>query len=561
MVTAYAPDAVIDSFLLRHQPRFDVLSRFYHMLQEYSGDLLSNPIAVAHRFNASDLVWHGAVPLTASLLHCTDDDPAHIGQLDDSQQWTLTADNLLQNVASTLCLDASSTSLQLVTCDASNKGLLWQVNASVSHIGSSEADFPCQVPARKGEFCTHCLDHQPSQSKVTLWDCKPPSDPQQENQQFTLNAKSAHGIRSVEGDDCLTVSSANAGWAEYHEYGNVALLSNLHEDLPVTVTYRGTPYLLQNHSVVFVDIATAKVVFDTSEQVIYSPTEAQVVAVSAWSFHDELAGQGGQTTTTKGHQEQLALTDNDSDYLWYETELPSGVQSLANLQISGRSGTILYPTMVGSPTQNSSRLRILACAMGLQNGGVGPGLGKGIDGKVTIDGHDLTAQTWTQTWPLQGEADRIYTAEGVDTVTWAPVTASQASSGLVWFRASFDLPALSRTRTAPNDGVPAQVAYGLHLHTMWKGVAWVNGFDIGRYWLKPGKCSGTCAPPIKNSHCYMHWKACDQPTQSIYHIPTSILKQEGNLVVLFEESTPPKETARNVSAVSIIRLSDHPTLH
>jgi hypothetical protein len=34
-----------------------------------------------------------------------------------------------------------------------------------------------------------------------------------------------------------------------------------------------------------------------------------------------------------------------------------------------------------------------------------------------------------------------------------------------------------------------------------KGVAYVNGFELGRYWLKPGGCHGDCAPPIKNGSC------------------------------------------------------------
>lgn len=71
---------------------------------------------------------------------------------------------------------------------------------------------------------------------------------------------------------------------------------------------------------------------------------------------------------------------------------------------------------------------------------------------------------------------------------------------------------------------------------MWKGQAWVNGFNIGRYFLTPGQCSGACAPPIKSGHCYMHWKDCGKPTQTMYHVPTSILKQTGNLVTLFEET-------------------------
>ena len=90
-----------------------------------------------------------------------------------------------------------------------------------------------------------------------------------------------------------------------------------------------------------------------------------------------------------------------------------------------------------------------------------------------------------------------------------------------------------------------------------KGVAYVNGFDIGRYWLEAGTCSGTCAPPVKAGHCYMHWKGCGKPTQTLYHVPNEVLKPKGNLVVLFEE-TANSVQARDLSGVRLRALHEHP---
>ena len=78
-----------------------------------------------------------------------------------------------------------------------------------------------------------------------------------------------------------------------------------------------------------------------------------------------------------------------------------------------------------------------------------------------------------------------------------------------------------------------------------------------------GRCKGMCAPPVKNGHCYMHWQACDKPTQTLYHIPTSILKPTGNLVVLFEgvgiaPDGAPLAKARDLSGVEIVALTAHP---
>ena len=41
VVTAYAPDTVIDYLLLRHEPRFAYYSRFFHAMAEVSEDLMS----------------------------------------------------------------------------------------------------------------------------------------------------------------------------------------------------------------------------------------------------------------------------------------------------------------------------------------------------------------------------------------------------------------------------------------------------------------------------------------------------------------------------------------
>merc|ERR1712190_644638 len=145
----------------------------------------------------------------------------------------------------------------------------------------------------------------------------------------------------------------------------------------------------------------------------------------------------------------------------------------------------------------------------------------------------------------QGEEREIFTAEGSKSVRWVDYAYSHAALPLLWLKAEMDLPVHSIKQDA--------VSYALDLSSMWKGVAYVNGFHIGRYWLVAGKCSGTCAPPVKNGHCYMHWKDCDKPTQTLYHIPTSILKPVGNQVVLFEESSP--QQTRDPSSVRLVALT------
>jgi len=59
----------------------------------------------------------------------------------------------------------------------------------------------------------------------------------------------------------------------------------------------------------------------------------------------------------------------------------------------------------------------------------------------------------------------------------------------------------------------------------------------------------------------MHWKDCDKPTQTLYHVPTSLLSPTRNLVVLFEEtpdSPDPSRARRDLSGVRLVALHAHP---
>ena len=130
----------------------------------------------------------------------------------------------------------------------------------------------------------------------------------------------------------------------------------------------------------------------------------------------------------------------------------------------------------------------------------------------------------------------------------------------MWFRGEADMPT-GATTVVPAPGVaqPNNTAFALDLASMNKGVAYVNGFNIGRYSVEPGEgdCSGeSCAPPHHGSHCYMHYKDCGKPTQTLYHIPFSVLRPHGNVIVLFEETA--QFQSRDLAAVAIVALHGHP---
>lgn len=211
-------------------------------------------------------------------------------------------------------------------------------------------------------------------------------------------------------------------------------------------------------------------------------------------------------------------------------------------------------------------LRVLSVAMGLTNVDPAPTMGKGIVGHVRIvhDGEaknvsrctDITDQSWTMVWPLVGEAQQIYSPGRVASVTWHPLATVPPAAVATWFRFAIDLP-----QSAPLAMVdPNQTSYALDLTGLNKGIAFVNGFNIGRYWLtsSSGCQDGECAPPdFPGPMCYFRFKNCGHPTQHLYHVPTGILTEKDNLVVFFEE-TDGVQNPRHFDRVALVALRDHP---
>lgn len=58
------------------------------------------------------------------------------------------------------------------------------------------------------------------------------------------------------------------------------------------------------------------------------------------------------------------------------------------------------------------------------------------------------------------------------------------------------------------------------------------------------------------SYCYIRWKDCDTPTQTLYLVPTSVLKPTDNEVVIFEETA--NIQTRSLESVALVALHEHP---
>ena len=244
MVTAYAPDTVIDYLLLRHEPRFAYYSRFFHAMAEVSEDLMS----VRTIPDSKPLPTSGGgsenKTATVSLGHCTDDDPAHMGKLDSSQKWKAGGGGsvsstpfTLQNEGTGLCLDPlGGTKPPALKACSSTPQMQWTY---ASQQFASVATRPCQTPGSEGERCHVCLGVSGAQG-VDLWDCKPDGSPHggNDNQKFSYSP-TKQGIVAASSKACLTAAAADGGGAEVTVYGGVAFLSNMDDADDVTVTFEG----------------------------------------------------------------------------------------------------------------------------------------------------------------------------------------------------------------------------------------------------------------------------------------------------------------------------------
>eukprot|EP00050_Salpingoeca_kvevrii_P009598 m.3803 g.3803 ORF g.3803 m.3803 type:complete len:916 (+) comp2353_c0_seq2:127-2874(+) len=579
VVTAYAPDTVIDYLLLRHEPRFSYFSTVFKVLQAAAPELLRYPIASTLVLPSN--ATNATSEVTLSLQPCTDDDPSHHGVLDDSQRFKHVPAGpgqpaTLESLAFPgWCIDSlkAREPPELQPCQQQLESQLWYVNNKTAPHIASVAVAPCLEPHRPGN-CARCFDEM-TKNQLDFWDCKVPDA---SNQAFSYLVKE-QGIRANESGLCATVQSSHSpSRIELHRYGSLGFLSNLDEDNWLSASYQGKSYVLRNHSVQLVNLTSGFVLFDTgiatdpaamgTSKLLSAPSArrqaqqgSQVSApASDWKWFVEPFGGGTQRQTLLAPHEQLSLTNNTFDYLWYSTPL-NGLDvgdAPPTVHATTGAGTVLYPLVNQSEPTAAQRLYILSCAMGMTNSGVSPHDGKGITGKVSVNGQDWTHRAWTHAWMLVGEAAQIFDEKHHDAVAWQAATTPAAHVAPVsWFSAFIDAPVQFAGIKATGQGKdPSQLAFALNLAGMWKGQAYVNGFHLGRYWLAPGKCSGSCAPPIKNGHCYMHWRNCDAPTQTLYHIPTSVLRPAHNYIVLFEESgnTP----QRDLASVSIVALANHP---
>ena len=152
---------------------------------------------------------------------------------------------------------------------------------------------------------------------------------------------------------------------------------------------------------------------------------------------------------------------------------------------------------------------------------------KGIVGNVWIDEQLLTNNDTMNLWEHQiglvGEYYQIYTSEGSTQVNWNDQWTKAISKPITWFQARFDLDHLIREDLNANPIL-------LDARGLQRGHAFINGNDLGLYWLIQIICQD------KTPCCCQQAQInCLKPTQRYYHIPSDWIMEKNNLITIFDD--------------------------
>ena len=255
--------------------------------------------------------------------------------------------------------------------------------------------------------------------------------------------------------------------------------------------------------------------------------------------------------------EQLGLTRDETDYCWYSATIAGDGQpgalalehasDVVHVFVDGAlRATTTMPLLEDRGDLNSPattqrfqltispgehQLDLLACAIGMIKGDWMIGHQnmvnerKGIWGAVTWEGQPVTGG-WALRPGLDGERQALGAARPID--AWSAPTPADTGAPLRWWRLAFDRPSGDAPLAADLAG-------------MGKGLAWLNGRCIGRYWLIAGAAQN-------RSHLAdvgaVTSARVGEPSQRYYHLPSEWLIDGENQLIFFEETGGDPATVR-----------------
>ncbi|KAL0558579.1 hypothetical protein IC582_003156 [Cucumis melo] len=350
--------------------------------------------------------------------------------------------------------------------------------------------------------------------------------------------------------------------------GKSCFFSNINETTDALVNYLGKDFNVPAWSVSILPDCqeevynTAKVNTQTSVMVKKENKAEDEPEVLEWMWRPENIDSTARLG--KGHASANKLIDqkdaaNDaSDYLWYMTSVNLkkrdpiwSNQMTLRINVSGHivhafvNGEHIGSQWASYDVYNyifeqevklkpgKNLISLLSATIGLKNYGPQYDLiQSGIVGPVQLVGRhgdetvikDLSNHKWTYEVGLHGFDNHLFSLESRFATKWQSGNLP-VNRMMTWYKTTFKPPLGTEPVT-------------LDLQGLGKGMAWVNGHSIGRYWpsfIAKDECSDE---PCDYRGSYSNTKCvrdCGKPTQQWYHVPRSWLNEGDNTLVLFEE--------------------------
>ncbi|KAE9345752.1 Beta-galactosidase 11 [Phytophthora fragariae] len=364
-----------------------------------------------------------------------------------------------------------------------------------------------------------------------------------------------HDLAPADGETVEPSSQQQRAFIYGPEDGpnQVAFLEN-QANKKVTVVFRGSKYELAPYSMVIIkngvllfDTADVQKSFPGTVHRVYTPiVEATALNWETWSELNVSSLTPRKRVVAERPVEQLRLTADRSDYLTYETtftvaDIPSDIDSDASMVkvtsceassiIAFVDGWLIGERNLAYPGGNCSKvfrfhlpanidinrqhkLKLVSVSLGIYS--LGSNHTKGLTGKVRVGHKDVTeGHQWEMYPSLVGEQLEIYRPEWLSSVPWTPVPRLIASGRqlMSWYWTSFSYPTFELP--AESDPVGKQSSILLDCIGLTRGRAYINGHDLGRYWL------------INDEGDFV---------QRYYHVPRDwLVKDQANVLVVFDE--------------------------
>ena len=358
-----------------------------------------------------------------------------------------------------------------------------------------------------------------------------------------------------------------------YEYGSVSFLEN-DGHVPATVSYKGASFKLPAGSSSLVK--AGKELFNSATVATPSKTHRALKPIPLTGRWGQWAEPVLSSDVKPGDYPAASLFDSPSPmemtnlthalttFAFYEAALPAdevaavvhiksfeamglvafidGKELGATHEITHGNGASKTLTIDGEGATDAGQragkvLTILSEELGYANYGFTHQILKGIApgaGSVHVN-LKAVAGPWKMRGGLAGEHLKLMDpAASAAAAKWSNVSAGGHGSAATWYKTEFATPA--GVSDAPGGSQLLLDAKGLG-----RGRAWLNGYEIGRYWTLERNDGSAC--PFGKESC---------PTQQYYHLPAAWLSSgKPNVLVIFETLGAPSITSVGLATSSM----------